>query len=191
MKVNPINIAIAISIAGVLSSCECNNKDERKYDVMQLYGGWKARADETRAEVKRIENHYREYTSYTFDSTDLKSISTEYPYWEEVTAYVDESGLRKATLQSVMEKGLRREVLYFEDGALIFAKIMDGSKDSTAFLQGRAQQYFYEQNTLVLAIDENGETRDIEDNKVLMAGIDLMKESKQVNALITKRDIKY
>ena len=187
-------LVLVLGLSGILvcSGCNsCNKEAKPKYKVLQLYGGWKARADEIKQKVVHIEEHYREYTRYDLDSLEIRQLSTEYPYWKELRTYTDDTGLRKAELYANPKKGLRIERFYFDEGTFIYATILDGRKDSIAFAEQRGEEYFLIQNTLVLALDEAGEKRDITNKKVRLAGLDLQKEAKQIKTIIANKQITY
>ena len=165
-----------------LSSCNsCSDEDERKYDVMQRYGGWQARMDETRSVVKHIEAHHREYDMYILDSSELANFNTEYPYWGEVRLHSYENELKRAVLISQAEKESRWEKLYFKGGKLIYGSRYFGEKSKSS---EPSEEYFFEQKTLVFALDENGGKRDITDEVVLLSGIDFVKEAEQIQGII-------
>ena len=163
-----------LSLAGCNS---CNGDEDRKYDVMQRYGGWQARMDETKSTVKHIESHYQEYDVYALDSLQRYDLSTEYPYWDEVLLHAEGGDIKRAILTSSPDREPRWEKFYFENGMLIYASRYQGKKENT---KDPDEEYFFEQNTLVFALDEDGEKRDIEDQLVLLNGVDLINEAKQI-----------
>lgn len=192
MKTKAILLLLTLPALAFTTSCNsCNEDDDRKYEVMQLYGGWKARADETREVVQHIENHYREYTRYDFDSTDLRNYSTEYPYWEEVRTYTDENGLRKVHVLADNKRNLKEEKFYFKEDVLVLAEVLDAENDSSAYHKDKGIRYFFVDNTLVLVLSPTGERMDIENAKIRTRSIDLLQESKQLRTIVNKRNITY
>lgn len=176
----------------VMSGCNsCTSDNERKYGVMQLYGGWTARVDETRKMVKNVEDHYREYLRYEFDSADMQKLSTPYPFWEKVHVYLDESGIRRVKLYSNPEKDQRAEQLYFEDGRLMYSLVItDNFNAAPREGNGKGMEYFFRENTLVLSLNKDGQRRDLSKDSIKMAGIDLLYEAKQIASIISNKQLK-
>jgi len=182
MKANSL-IAILLLALSVSSCNSCGKEEERKYEVMQRYGGWKARMDESRNKAKHIEDHYREYDALVLSEDEMKTFSTEYPFWQRVVLHSYEGKLKRAGLLADPEKGARWEKLYFDNGKLIFAIINSGDKKDATKAD---EQYIFEQGSLVFALDSNDQKRDIESNAVKLSGIDLTKEAKQLITIYSK-----
>lgn len=187
MKPTALYSAISIFLISIISACNSCADDEPRYEVMKRYGGWQARMDATRNKVKYIEDNFRQFTRYEFDSLDQKTFSTEYPYWESVYVHLDETGVKRVRIFSQPEKGYRWEKLYFNEGRLIYACSAEGN---AAVAEKPQQEYFFEEKTLVFALDSMGEKRDIKDDKVLMAGIDFINEARQITEIIANKIVK-
>lgn len=181
-----------------LQNCNSCSNEERKYEVMKRYGGWEARADETRSEVESIRTSMPALLHYEFDSVDREVFDSEFPYWQEIHVYLGKDGIRHARLLPNPEKSHLTEEFYFDKGELMFATI-----DEKGFIRKEnfedhedtvdlpaSDHYFFEQNTLVLALDPKGQRKDITDNKVKIKGVDLLSESGQIQKIIADKKIK-
>lgn len=182
MKSN-ISIAAVLMVLSLSSCNSCNNEEERKYEVMQRYGGWQARMDESRNKAKHIEDHFREYDAYVLNEDELKAFSTEYPFWQQVELHSYDGSLKRAMMEANPEKGERWEKLYFNESKLIYAAVCTGDSGAS---RNPDEQYIFEQGALVFALDGNNEKRDIESDAVKLSGIDLMKEAKQLLTVHSK-----
>jgi len=154
---------------------------------MTRYGAWQARVDETRALVKSIEKNYDDYTRHILDSAQIADFDTEYPYWHKIHIYTKDGYLVRAKLYTNPDKGAKTEELYFKDGELVYG-IMEPSgidKTKSGTLE-KGDEYFFTRQTLVLALDADGNRKDLEDNTVTISGIDLQKEAGQIKKLATK-----
>ena len=185
----PLHLIATAAIAGTLSGCNsCSDEGERKYEVMQRYGGWQARMDETRAEVTNIEQHHREYDAYMLNTAEMQSFSSPYPFWEKVVLHSYDGDLKRAYVLANPEKSYCWEKFYFEDGSLIFACV--NSIDSVNTTKPN-EEYFFEERTLVFALDGEGQKRDITSDGVQLNAIDLLKEAKQLQGIFTTNNSKH
>lgn len=179
-----------LSILIVLTGCSRCDGPDPKYDLMTRYGGWEARLDEITRNVTTCENQLDNFKKLVLDSVDYHVFPSPYPYWKKIYVYLDKDGIRKASLLSDTSKGHKTEHLYYKNGHLIYANVSSDKMALNPADSTDLEQYFFIEDKLVRALDSNGKRRSLEDDTVLLSGVDLIKESQQLLDLIATKKIK-
>lgn len=178
----------------ILLSAGCNSCTteavDREYDVMTRYGAWEARLDETRKEVDRIKAAIQELTLYELDTVTRSLFDSEYVFWDKIHVHARGDQIVHAKLFAMPDQSAKTEEFYFKDGQLIYAERSENGLHIKPDDPGQSETFFFTEQVLVEALDHHQERRDITDDTVKLASVELIHEAGQLQKIITQKQIK-